>query len=213
MTKKFAMIAAVSISALLILFSACSKEIPAVKLKGLISSGEYSKAVNYYLKNTSKISESEAEELFKDALNAIGISEEEIYTIEDTSFIYHGSTISFDVIYYASIHKDDDNYYVYSHCASEKTAKKLFDYYYDEHYADAFDNEYVFSGYKISDMQVNNAFFFVDGSSKTQGSSVEKHDALYLFGDTVVYVSLGSNDDSAKEEIDTFMDALGYYHP
>ena len=62
-------------------------------------------------------------------------------------------------------------------------------------------------------MQVNNAFFFVDGSSKTQGSSVEKHDALYLFGDTVVYVSLGSNDDSAKEEIDTFMDALGYYHP
>ena len=71
MTKKFAMIAAVSISALLILFSACSKEITAVKLKGLISSGEYSKAVNYYLKNTSKISESEAEELFKDGLNDI----------------------------------------------------------------------------------------------------------------------------------------------
>ena len=76
----------------------------------------------------SKINE---EDFFR-ALEVIGIQKSNIEIMEDTSFSFNDVDTNFEVEYNIDAYADNENYYSYTRCADEATAKALFQYYWIE---------------------------------------------------------------------------------
>ena len=147
------------------------------------------------------------------ALDKVGVSESDAEVMEDTSFSFSGSDKDFEVEYNIDAVSEVGNYYSYTRCTDEETAKALFDYYYDD-YDHILDNK-DFSGIKSYEIGTNTAYLLIDGryDDKVNNTYTPYHDAIYLKGNTVIIVTAADYDVSIEKEVNTFLDALGYPHP
>ena len=84
---------------------------------------------------------------FLNALNSIGIEEADVRTMSDTSFSFSDNDTDYKVVINLDATSEKNNQFSYSQCADEKTARELFDYYYDN-YDHLFDAE-EFSGHRV----------------------------------------------------------------
>ena len=153
------------------------------------------------------------EDDFFTALSAIGIDKSDTDIMEDTSFSFDGDSTDFEIIYCIDAYADNENYYGYTKCADEATAKALFEYYFDD-YDHIFDSK-DFSGIKSYEVGDNTAYLLIDGryDDKAANTYTPYHDALFLKGDTVIVAIASDYDLSIEKEVNTFLDALGYPHP
>ena len=147
------------------------------------------------------------------ALDKVGVSESDADVMEDTSFSFNGSDRDYDVEYNVDAVSEVGNYYSYTRCVDEATAKDLFDYYYSD-YSGILDDK-DFSGIKSYEIGTNTAYLLIDGryDDKINNTYTPYHDAIYLKGNTVIIVTAADYDLSIEKEVNTFLDALGYPHP
>lgn len=150
---------------------------------------------------------------FYNALNAIGIDESDVEVMSDTSFSFADDDTDFKVIINLDATSDNDNQFSYTQCVDEKTAKALFDYYYDD-YDYLFDAK-DFSGISSHEVGSNSAYVLIDGryNDNTANTYTPYHDAIFLRGDTVIVAIASDYDLSIEKEINDFLNALGYPHP
>ena len=154
-----------------------------------------------------------SEDDFFTALEAIGIEKSDTEVMEDTSFSFNGDNQDFEIIYNIDAYADNENFYSYTKCVDEETAKALFDYYYSD-YAGVFDDK-DFSGISSHEVGTNTAYVLIDGrlDNDATGTYTPYHDALFLKGDTVIVAVASDYDLTIEKEVNTFLDALGYPHP
>lgn len=150
---------------------------------------------------------------FINALEAIGIDESDVEIMSETSFSFAGDDNDFEVIINMDATSEKENLFSYTHCVDEKTAKALFEYYYDDydHLFDAKD----FSGISSHEVGSDYAYVLIDGryDDKISNTYTPYHDAIYLRGDTVIVAIASDYDLSIEKEVNDFLDALGYPHP
>ena len=153
------------------------------------------------------------EDDFFAALDKVGVSQSDAEIMEDTSFSFNGSDVDFDIEYNIDAVADSGNYYSYTRCVDESTAKALFEYYYDD-YDHIFDNK-SFSGIQRHEVGDTTAYVLIDGryDDKVANTYTPYHDAIFLKGDTVIIVTASDYDLSIEKEVNNFLDALGYPHP
>jgi hypothetical protein len=153
------------------------------------------------------------EDDFYAALTKIDIKDSNIEAMEDTSFSFNDDDTDFEVEYNIDAYADNENYYSYTRCADEATAKALFQYYYDD-YKYLFDSK-DFSGIQSHEIGDNTGYLLIDGryDDKNAGTYTPYHDAIFLKGDTVIFAMASDYDLSIEKEVNTFLDALGYPHP
>ena len=150
---------------------------------------------------------------FLTALDKIGVSDANIDIMEDTSFSFNDDDTDFEVEYNIDAVADNDNYYSYTRCVDEATAKALFEYYYND-YKYLFDSK-EFSGIQSHEIGDNTGYLLIDGryDDKSAGTYTPYHDAIFLKGDTVVFAMASDYDVAIEKEVNHFLDALGYPHP
>ncbi|MBQ6303796.1 MAG: hypothetical protein IJK83_07200 [Clostridiales bacterium] len=154
-----------------------------------------------------------SEQDFFNALKSINIEEDETTTMKDTSFSFEGESEEYPIIFTIDVYSVSDNFFAYTHCADEKTAKDLFSYYYDQ-YDDVFESP-DFSGIKSYNVGENTGYILIDGrrDNKEERSYLPYHDALFLKGDTVIVAVASDYQLDIEKEVDDFLDHLGYPHP
>ena len=162
--------------------------------------------------DVSKLKDIDENDFFE-ALEKIGIDERDTDVMEDTSFSFDDNDMDFEVEYCIDAYADNDNYYSYTRCVDEATAKALFDYYFDD-YDHIFDSK-DFSGIKSYEVGTNTGYLLIDGryDNQVSGTYTPYHDALFLKGDTVVFAMASDYDVAIEKEVNNFLDALGYPHP
>jgi hypothetical protein len=150
---------------------------------------------------------------FLNALNSIGIEEADVRTMADTSFSFSDNDTDYKVVINLDATSEKNNQFSYSQCADEKTARELFDYYYDN-YDHLFDAE-EFSGISSHEIGSDSAYVLIDGrcDNNTTNTYTPYHDAIFLKGDTVMVVVASDYDIITEKEINDFLKALGYPHP
>ena len=150
---------------------------------------------------------------FYSALSTVGVDESDTQLLENTTFTFSEDDTEYDVIYGIDASSDTDNFYSYTKCADEATAKALFEYYYSG-YTFLFDSK-DFSGIQSHEVGGNTAYLLIDGryDDKNSGTYTPYHDALFLKGDMVIVAMASDYDLSIEKEVNNFLDALGYPHP
>lgn len=150
---------------------------------------------------------------FYSALSTVGVDESDTQLLENTTFTFSEDDTEYDVIYAIDASSDTENFYSYTKCVDEATAKALFDYYYSG-YTFLFDSK-DFSGIQSHEVGGNTAYLLIDGryDEKSSNTYTPYHDALFLKGDTVVVAMASDYDLSIEKEVNNFLDALGYPHP
>ena len=150
---------------------------------------------------------------FSSALYAIGIEDSDVNVMEDTSFSFSDNDTDYKVMIHLDATSEKNNQFSYSHCADEKTARELFDYYYDN-YDHIFDAE-DFSGISSHETGSDSAYVLIDGRCDNNATNTYTpyHDAIFLKGDTVIVVVASDYDPLTEKEINDFLKALGYPHP
>ena len=73
------------------------------------------------------------DETFFNALKTIGIDDSDIQSMVDTSFSFTDSDTEYEIVINLNATSEKNNQYSYTRCADEATAKKLFEYYYDNY--------------------------------------------------------------------------------
>ena len=154
-----------------------------------------------------------SEEDFFIALESIGIQKSDTDCMYDTSFSFNDDDTDFEVKYCIDAYADNENYFSYARCADEATAKALFHYYFDD-YVYLFDSK-DFSGIKSYELGDNTGYLLIDGiyDDTVSGTYTPYHDAIFLKGDTVIFVMASDYDSAIEQEVDAFLDALEYPHP
>ena len=154
-----------------------------------------------------------SEEDFFSALEYIGINKSETEIMENTSFSFEGDDADFKIDFCIDAYSDNDNYYGFTRCVDEATAKNLFDYYYSDY-------EYVFynkdfNGTSSHEVNSTTAFVLVDGviENRNNNTYTPYHDAIFLYGNTVIIVMASDDNSALEKEVDDFLDVLGYPHP
>ena len=150
---------------------------------------------------------------FYGALSTVGIEESDTSIMENTAFSFSNDTQSFEIICNIDASSENGNFYSYTQCDNEATAKALFDYYYKD-YKDILDAE-NFSGIKSTEIGSNTAYLLIDGryNDLSDNTYTPYHDALFLKGDTVIVAIASNYDLTIEKEVNDFLDALGYPHP
>ena len=145
-----------------------------------------------------------SEEEWVDALEEIGLDESEYYEYANDSFSFPDGT-SFKVDYEVDADTQLCTYY-YSKFSDTEQAGELFEYY-EELYSDVLSNNGGKSGYIV-----------LNGDFEDEDSYSPYYDLL-IWKDNVVVMCYLSNINSesevstAKKEIDSFLDAIGYPKP
>lgn len=153
------------------------------------------------------------DETFFNALKTIGIDDSDIQSMVDTSFSFTDSDTEYEIVINLDATSEKNNQYSYTRCADEATAKKLFEYYYDN-YDHVFDAK-EFSGISSHEVGSDYAYVLIDGryDNNTSNTYTPYHDALYLKDDTVIVVISSDYDLTIEKEINDFLNAIGYPHP
>jgi len=153
------------------------------------------------------------EEDILEALDAIGFDDYEEY--EDGAFSFTGSQ---DYDYDIDIDAETDvSYFSYVKCSDEETAKALFEYYYENTYEAVIDGDEDLSGRSASEFDGNECYVIIHGSVDEGDTTMIYHDLLLLKGDMVLIAMSNPTESSeivdSRNEINTFLDSLGYPNP
>ena len=153
------------------------------------------------------------DEIFIQALETIGVKESAIEVYEHTHFIYHDDDTAFSVIVMVSAKTYKGNTYFFARCVDVETAKDLFEYHYNS-YEGAFDSP-NFTGVTSHDVRDDTAYLIFNGELNDKFADVTTpyHDAIFRKDNVVIIVKTNMNYPDAEQEVDEFLDALGYPHP
>ena len=151
-----------------------------------------------------------------DALEEAGLTESDYYAYENDYFTFDDGT-RFDIEYEIDAETECCVYY-YSRFETTEEAGELYEYY-EMLYSDILSNNGgKFSGTKGYDSDDDSGYIVLNGEFEEDGGYCPYYDILIWKDDVVVMAYLGNINSAAqvsgaKQEIDTFLDALGYPKP
>lgn len=152
-----------------------------------------------------------------DALEEIGLTESDYYAYENDYFTFDDGT-RFDIVYEVDAESAHCVYY-YSRFASTEEAEALYEYYEELYYNVFHSIGGTFSGTKGIDSDNDSGYIVLNGDFEKDKSNYCPYYDILIWKDDVVIMAYLSNINStadvnsAKAEIDEFLDALGYPKP
>lgn len=162
--------------------------------------------------DVSSLADIDEDDFYK-ALKAIDIDEDDVAVMSDTFLSFESDDDEFEIIIDLTAESSNGNFYSYTQCADEATAKALFEYYYQD-YKYVFDDK-DFSGISSHEVGDDTAYVLIDGrlDNDILKEYTPYHDALFLKGDVVIFAMASDYEASIEKEVNVFLDALEYPHP